>query len=195
MLELICLRHWPTDWNREKRLQGRRDRPLADSSRRELEALAMPPELLQLPWFCSPLRRAQQTAAALGIDFEVAAALTEMDWGAWEGQRIEDLRRDDPAGMAAAESRGLALRPPGGESPDEVRRRLDIWAETLRQQGYRRAGAVCHKGVMRALLAAACDWDMRGKAPFRLDYRRLQSFCWDGERWQPGRLNRPLIGS
>ncbi|NVK44087.1 MAG: histidine phosphatase family protein [Oceanospirillaceae bacterium] len=192
MLELICLRHWPTDWNLEKRLQGRQDRPLCDSSVAELAALAIPDELQTLEWYCSPLRRARQTATALGLDATTAAMLTEMDWGDWEGQRVTELRRQDPAGMAAIEDLGLDLCPPGGESPRQVLHRVSNWAEQLRLRGCSRAGAVCHKGVIRALFAAACDWDMRGRAPHRLDYRRLQSFAWDGKRWHPAAFNIPL---
>lgn len=192
MLELICLRHWPTDWNLERRLQGHRDRPLTEASRQELAGIRVSPALKQLPWFCSPLRRARETAAILGLDVTLEAALTEMNWGLWEGQRIAELRRADPAGMAEREDRGLDLQPPGGESPRQVQRRLEHWAEQLRQSGYERVGAVCHKGLIRALLAAACDWDMRGRAPLKLDYRRLQCFRWDGRRWHPGPVNLPL---
>ena len=32
--------------------------------------------------------------------------------------------------------------------------------------------AVTHRGVIRAILAEATGWDMRGKPPARLDWRR-----------------------
>lgn len=192
MLELICLRHWPTRWNDEKRLQGRRDLPLSPASRDDLQRLAVPPDLARLHWYSSPLQRARETAAALHLDVTSAPALIEMDWGDWEGRTVRELREADPAGMAAREALGLDLQPPGGESPREVLQRVTAWTEAMRLEGDQRLGAVCHKGVIRALLAAACDWDMRAKAPVKLDYRCLQRFRWDGRRWTLGEANRPL---
>ncbi|ANG62316.1 hypothetical protein A8C75_07290 [Marinobacterium aestuarii] len=190
--ELICLRHGPTEWNRLKRLQGRHDEPLMPQSRSDFQRLKLPASLDGLAWYSSPLLRARETAQLLGLDAQIAPALIEMDWGDWEGQRITDLRLKDPAGMATMETRGLDLRPPNGESPRQVQQRLTDWAESMRMAGCGRAGALCHKGVIRALLAAACQWDMRGKAPVKLDYRCLQHFAWDGQQWHLRQPNRAL---
>lgn len=192
MLELICLRHGPTEWNRQKRIQGHHDEPLRPESRHQLLTLEVPESLADIDWYSSPLVRALETAQLLGLDARQAPALIEMDWGDWEGQRITDLRRSDPNGMNAMESMGLDLCPPGGESPRQVQQRLSDWAESLRLQGIKRAGAVCHKGVIRALLANACQWDMRAKAPVKLDYSCLQCFAWDGQRWHLRQANVPL---
>ncbi len=192
MFELICLRHGPTEWNRLKRLQGRHDEPLMPQSRSDLQRLKLPESLDGLDWYSSPLLRARETAQLLQLDARTAAALIEMDWGDWEGQRIAELRLKDPAGMAAMETRGLDLRPPNGESPRQVQQRLSDWAESMRRAGCSRAGALCHKGVIRALLAAACQWDMRGKAPVKLDYRCLQHFAWDGQQWYLRQANLAL---
>jgi 2,3-bisphosphoglycerate-dependent phosphoglycerate mutase len=192
MLELICLRHGPTEWNRLKRLQGHHDEPLLAASREHFQSLRLPERFADLRWYSSPLRRARETAQLLGLDACVTTALIEMDWGDWEGQRIEDLRRLDPAGMAVLEAQGLDLCPPGGESPRQVQQRLTRWADSLRGNGVERAGALCHKGVIRALLAAACQWDMRGKAPVRLNYSDLHHFAWDGRRWHLQQANVAL---
>ncbi|UTW13791.1 histidine phosphatase family protein [Marinobacterium rhizophilum] len=191
-LELICLRHGPTEWNRLKRLQGHHDEPLLAASRQQLDCLRVPERFENWHWYSSPLLRARETAQLLGLDAGVAAALIEMDWGDWEGQRISDLRLADPAGMAAMETQGLDLCPPNGESPRQVQQRLTQWAESLRSKGIGHAGALCHKGVIRALLAAACRWDMRGKAPRKLEYSCLQHFAWDGLQWHLQQSNVPL---
>ncbi|MCP8687855.1 histidine phosphatase family protein [Marinobacterium sedimentorum] len=192
ILELICLRHGPTEWNHLKRLQGRHDEPLMPQSRSDFQRLQLPESLSGLDWYSSPLLRARETAQLLGLAARSAPALIEMDWGDWEGKRITDLRLKDPAGMAAMETLGLDLYPPNGESPRQVQQRLTDWAETMRLAGSRHIGAVCHKGVIRALLAAACQWDMRGKAPVKLDYRCLQHFAWDGHQWYLRQANLAL---
>ncbi len=192
MLELLCLRHAPTQWNALKRLQGRANIPLTPAARLSLEQLQMPEEFTQIPWYCSPLNRAIETASLLGLAAIPEPALIEMDWGHWEGMRIDDLRQANPLQMATREAMGLDLQPPGGESPRQVQQRVSVWAESLRLKGVLQVGAVCHKGVIRALLAGACEWDMRGKAPVKLDYRCLQHFRWDGLRWHLKQTNLPL---
>ncbi|MGB1026483.1 MAG: histidine phosphatase family protein, partial [Rhodospirillaceae bacterium] len=119
----------------------------------------------------SPLIRAKETAEILapGQAITEEPALIEMDWGAWEGQRLRDIRRTDPEGLAAAEARGRDITPPGGESPRQVWTRLEGFLRSIAPTGQPgqdlRLVAVCHKGVMRALMAEACNWDMTGPPP------------------------------
>jgi len=97
--------------------------------------------------------------------------LVEMDWGRWEGRRLETLRAELGQEMIENEARGLDFRPDGGESPRDVQTRLAPWlAETA--GGGRLHVAVTHKGVIRALLALATSWDMTGKPPVRLAWDR-----------------------
>ena len=167
MTLFAILRHGPTAWSTEGRLQGRRNLPLSAEGRRRVAAWHLPAELAGCAWQVSPLRRAGETAALLGISDAVAeSALIEMDWGEWEGQRLADLRASVP-GLAAMEAAGLDFRPPGGESPREVQARLRPLLARIVQDGAPVA-AVAHKGVIRALFALATGWDMRAKPPQRL---------------------------
>jgi len=111
------------------------------------------------------LHGARRTAAVLaGGAVSCAPALIEMDWGEWEGRRLADLRAEHGLAMAANEARGPDFRPPGGESPRMVQRRLACWlAETARRG--RPTVAVAHRGVLRALYAEAAGWDMLGRPP------------------------------
>ena len=36
-----------------------------------------------------------------------------------------------------------------------------------------------HRGVIRAIVSMACDWDMRGKLPVRLDWGAFHLFRTD----------------
>jgi probable phosphoglycerate mutase len=86
-MKLALLRHGVTDWNLEKRVQGRIDKPLSELGRQQLQRLSVPPEICAYRWFCSPLRRAMQTAELLNLNtVEIEAALIEMSWGDWEGE-------------------------------------------------------------------------------------------------------------
>ena len=73
----------------------------------------------------SPLRRAQDLARRLG-DPETDARLVEMDFGAWEKRRWDDLPRDEIDAWAA-DFTGYA--PPGGESVGAMAARTVDWWE------------------------------------------------------------------
>ena len=123
-------------------------------------------------WVSSPLTRARDTARALaGCEVAADRRLVEMDWGEWEGHSLDDLRRMHGSEMERNEARGLDFRPPGGESPREVQRRLILWLREVAASG-RSVVAITHKGVMRAALSLACGWDMKDKPPVKVAWTR-----------------------
>jgi len=177
--DLLFIRHGRTAWNQARRIQGQTDVALCGAGRRELHGRRPPAEYRNWPWFASPLERALETARLLGaLAPRTDDRLMEMNWGAWEGRTLAELRAAQGAAMAAREALGLDLRPPGGESPRDVRARLLAW---LRETAPNtpRAIVVTHKGVIRAALTLATGWDMRCKPPLRLDWRRAQRFAFD----------------
>jgi probable phosphoglycerate mutase len=116
-----------------------------------------------------------------------------MDWGTWEGRTLAELRAEVGPVMAQREAAGLDFKPPGGESPREVQARLQPLLAEIAASG-RPVGAITHKGVIRALLALATSWDMRGKAPVRLNWRAVHLFALDGDgKPTPLRLNLGLL--
>lgn len=170
-MKLALLRHAVTDWNLEKRVQGRIDQPLSATGRQQFESLAIPSTFAAYRWYCSPLRRARETAGLLGLTaIEIEAALIEMSWGEWEGEILKPLRKRLGDEMRDNERRGVDFCPPGGESPRQVQARLQPW---LRQIAASRqdTAAVVHKGIIRCIYALACDWDMCGESPV--------DFAWD----------------
>ncbi len=177
-MRLALIRHGPTDWNAEKRLQGRSDIPLSAYGEAEVAGWSLPAEAGDLRWFCSPLARARQTANLLGLPAQPDPVVVEMDFGAWEGRRLAEIRDEDPAGVAANEARGLDLQPPGGESPRMVQQRLAPWLKRLASEGID-TGVVTHKGVIRAILSLATGWPMLGRPPVRLDWSALHLFALD----------------
>ncbi len=167
MTRLALLRHGPTDWTAEGRIQGRADVPLSAAGRATVAGWRLPDGWAGWRWLSSPLARARETAAILGVDAGIDDRLVEMDWGDWEGRRLADLRASLGGAMAAMEARGLDLRPPGGESPRDVATRLAPLLAALAAEG-RDTVAVCHKGVIRAAVALATGWDMTGRAPVKV---------------------------
>lgn len=178
------IRHGSTLWNEQGRMQGRRDIPLSDRGRAQVRTWNLPPELVAVDhrsvrWVTSPLRRAVETAELLcGTVPPTEDALAEMDWGGWEGYSIDEIRARFGTEFAHNQTLGLDFRPPGGESPREVLRRVREWLA-------RAAGleapmvAVTHLGVVRAVLSAATGWDMTTKPPIRLQGDTLHQFAVD----------------
>ena len=168
MTSLFLVRHGPTAWNESGRIQGQTDTELSPAGRRLVASWQVPAAWAEARWLASPLRRARQTAALL-TDQPVAidARLIEMNWGAWEGQLLADLRAAEPDAMAANEARGLYFRPPDGESPQEVAARVEgLFVELA--DAKTPVVTVTHKGVMRAAMVLATGWQMQRKAPVRL---------------------------
>jgi len=168
MSQILFVRHGPTEWNESKRIQGRTDVELSADGERLAASWRLKPPYADWHCFCSPLKRARQTANLLGFtSMTPVDPLQEMHWGHWEGHTLESLRRIDPQAFRRNEDRGLDFRPPGGESPRAVCHRLRTWLNTLSNQ-HLPAVAVCHKGVLRAALSIAIDWDMMDDPPEKL---------------------------
>lgn len=180
MTSLAVIRHGPTAWNEDKRLQGRADVTLSAAGRAAVDAWRLPFETAGFAWTSSPLRRAVETAEILGArNLVTEPRLTEMDWGAWEGRRLAELRRELGAAMAGNEARGLDFQAPGGESPRQVQARLAPWLGEVAARGEPTL-AVTHKGVIRALLALATGWTMTGEAPAKPGRAAAHLFRLDG---------------
>ena len=179
MTPLALLRHGPTLWTREHRLQGRVDLSLDAAGRWEVRRWRLPPGIAGFRWLASPLARCTETAALLGLEAEIEPRLIEMDWGRWEGFRVSELQAENAAEVAALEARGLDLEPPGGESPRQVQARLAPLLAEIAAQG-KPVGLLTHKGVIRSILARATGWDMIGKPPEKLAWDALHLFRLDG---------------
>jgi len=160
MVEFIAVRHGPTAWNAQKKIQGHTDIPLSVEGEAVVSQWALPIYAQEWRCFSSPLHRAQQTARALGLSPQVASALIEMNWGRWEGQKITALRETLGPLMTENEAQGLDFRADGGESKRDVLTRIQTW---VREQDGQPFVMVAHKGILHVLYAWATGWDMSAK--------------------------------
>jgi broad specificity phosphatase PhoE len=116
----MLLRHGETPLSVEKRFSGRTD--VALTERGEAQAAAAAKHLVDSgidEIVSSPLRRTQQTAAAvaevLGLKVEVDDGFAETDFGEWEGSSFRELSKTAPAALQAWMD-DPRVPPPGGES-------------------------------------------------------------------------------
>lgn len=193
MTRLVLIRHGPTGYNEQGRIQGRTDAPLSVAGRAAVSGWRLPPDITGTDWVSSPLIRARETARLLGAPSPlIEPRIIEMNWGRWEGRRLDELRAELGQAMAENEALGLDFRPEGGESPRDVQSRAASWLAGLGEGG-RPTLAVTHKGVIRAILALATGWDMTGNPRERLRRAAAHVFSVapDG-RVSVERLNLPL---
>lgn len=167
MTLLALIRHAPTTWNAEGRLQGRRDTPLSEDGKAALATWAAPSALNGFDWVASPLGRCQDTARHLvGRIVASDERIIEMNWGDWEGCIRAELAETLGDAFRENEARGLDFTPPNGESPRMVQGRLKPFFQDVAARG-RPTVAVCHRGVIRSAVALATGWNFMGKSPVK----------------------------
>jgi broad specificity phosphatase PhoE len=170
-VRLALIRHGPTEWNAQHRVQGTIDTPLSEDGRAEMAKL-LPPEGFECARaYSSPMQRARQTAELLGLNNpKLDVRLSEQNWGDWEGlTRTEMLAHDSEDAFIRVGS-GLAFRPPGGESTGELHARVrSFFADVAKLD--EDAVAVTHMGVLRAGYVMATGWDMSSPMPAELNLK------------------------
>jgi len=127
-MKTVFIRHGMTAGNLEKRYIGRTDEELCPEGIAQLENRHIPGcDLL----ICSPMKRCIRTAELLfpQQDIITDSGLRECDFGDFEGKNYTELS-GDPAYQAWIDSGG-SLPFPGGESPQEFRRRCISAFETI----------------------------------------------------------------
>ena len=168
-MRIAFLRHGPTDWNAEGRIQGSIDMPLSAAGRVKMAGLMAPPGFETARAFTSPLGRARETAALLGYSNAVPdARLVEHHWGEWEGLTREEILARDGADAFARAGSAIEFTPKGGESTRDLLARVaDFLRDAARDA--RPAIAIAHRGVLRSAYALATGWDMATPMPAKLD--------------------------
>jgi len=163
-------RHGVTDWNEKGVFQGQTDIPLND--RGLAQAAQAAPYLVAMrpsAIYCSPMRRAVQTADALaGLTKQpvmVDARLAEIDVGSWMGSSLASLMADDPVVRAAVVAGEDYRRSPTGETMAQVGLRAGA---CLREIAEKHDGqtvvVVSHGGAIRMGMANMLGWSYETSA-------------------------------
>jgi probable phosphoglycerate mutase len=137
---LVLVRHGTTALNAEHRYVGRADPPLSPPGLRQAGAVAqrvagLVPEPAAV--VTSPLVRCTATAAAIAAATGAPPVVTEpdlieCDFGQWEGRTFAEVRTQWPEQLDAW-LRTATAEPPGGESLQQVAKRVRRFGSTLRE--------------------------------------------------------------
>ena len=147
--EVWLVRHAETAWSRDRKHTGRTDVPLTDEGRRAAERLR---DVLASRTFAlvlsSPLSRAWETAqlAVIGEHAQPRDELLEWDYGDYEGRTTKEIRAARPDWYLWRDGC------PGGESPTDVKARVDrLLPQVLAAAGD--VALVAHGHILRAVAA------------------------------------------
>jgi probable phosphoglycerate mutase len=172
-LRIAFLRHGPTEWNAQGRIQGHTDIPLSEAGLEKMSGLRLPPEFVGARLFTSPSKRARQTVGALGlVEPMLDGRLMEQNWGRWEGLTTDEIRAQDGEDCFARAGLRHEFRPPGGESTAELMARVAAFMTDAARER-RDAIAVAHFGVLRAAYTLATGWQMETIMPEELDVSKI----------------------
>ncbi|HWF14576.1 MAG TPA: histidine phosphatase family protein [Acidimicrobiales bacterium] len=156
------VRHGESTWNASGLVQGQADGPvLTEEGRAQAQAVADAVRSLPIRTLVtSDLARAQETAALIGQTLRLPwvhdAELRERDFGAAQGSPLAELRTEW-SGIRDGRVIDVGARPPGGESLEELSRRVGTFFSRL--AAVQHGGdvlAVTHGGFIRVALAQ-CD--------------------------------------
>ncbi|WP_298176350.1 bifunctional RNase H/acid phosphatase [Saccharomonospora sp.] len=163
---LLLLRHGQTPMSVDRRYSGLGDVTLTELGTRQAEAAAKRIAALEdlgesVHVVASPLMRATQTAQkvadALGVRVETHRELRETDFGEWEGLTFTEAAQRDPE-LHRRWLRNTSVRPPGGESFDEVHRRVRrACNDVVARYGGETVVIVSHVTPIKSLLRYALD--------------------------------------
>lgn len=160
-MTIAFLRHpLPLDW--QGRCYGRTDLALAPESESRVETtLAALTSLSDPTVWSSPARRCLEPAMSIAEALRLSpphvdARLAELDFGAWEGMKWDDIDRQELDRWAADP---LGFHPPGGESGAQLLARVTDFYQELRKLSGDHI-VMTHGGVLKILLPLAA-----GKTP------------------------------
>lgn len=136
MLTLVLTRHGLTDRSEPEQHLGQHiDISLSEAGRRQAKALARRLAGVRFDRvISSPLFRAQETAEILARGtgrIQTDPRLKEMDYGGWEGLTYEQIAERDGAARREWELAPDRLACPGGESGEDVARRVRSFLDDL----------------------------------------------------------------
>jgi broad specificity phosphatase PhoE len=155
------LRHGQTSINREGRFQGRLDAPLTELGKEQARrcATGLGESGATAVW-TSPLQRAADTAreiaTVLDVPVEVDDRLVELDYGEWDGLRLNEVDATQWTAWRADSS----FAPPGGESLVSLGARVAAFC-TERLRADTTIVAVSHVSPIKAAVCAALRVDER----------------------------------
>lgn len=166
-MDIYLIRHTQTAAD-QGLCYGQSDIALADSFPDEMAKLhdKLPEFDDDCKVFSSPLTRCLQLAETFSDTVTTDARLQELDFGAWEGKRFDDIEAD---ALQHWTSNFVTAAPPNGENFEDLYLRTGSFWQTLLSTKAEQILVITHAGVIRALLARALNLPLANSFQLRID--------------------------
>ena len=156
-LTLDLLRHGEPQGGR--RFRGSQDDPLTTTGWEQMQARTR----AATPWsfvLSSPLKRCRNFAEALAeqsqLTLQIEPDLQEIHFGDWEGISVDTLMHTHSEALQAHWDDPINNTPPGGESLNTFRQRIEnCWENILQRYPAGHGLIVAHGGTIRILICRA----------------------------------------
>ncbi|HEX5627395.1 MAG TPA: histidine phosphatase family protein [Actinomycetota bacterium] len=174
-MAIWMVRHGETEWSISGRHTGSTDIPLTPEGRLQATAIG---KLLAGRRFdrvlSSPMLRARETAglAGFGDRIRLHEGLLEYDYGELEGLTTGQIRAIHPGWQLFRDGC------PGGETPEQMAKRVDALIEELRELGGNSL-LFGHGHCLRSLAVRLLDLPIRYATSLLMDAGSI-SIAWDG---------------
>jgi broad specificity phosphatase PhoE len=165
MTRVYLVRHGTTEWNKEEIFRGRADCKLNETGQAEARALAgyfrdIPVEVI----YSSPLSRAVETAQAIasakGLRVFSDPAFLDMDFGAWQGLPLSEVKEKYPELYRRWRERPQEVTFSGGESLAQVRvRAWEGLTRVVRENAEKTVLIISHRVINKVLICAVLGLD------------------------------------
>jgi len=195
MTRLFLVRHGRTGWNKEQIFRGTKDVPLDGVGREEALMVGerLKGEGLRAV-YSSPLARAKETAEAVArfhsLEVQVMAGLNDLNFGEWEGQSLEEVKRQYPDLYHQWLQTPHQVVFPGGEGLDAVSSRaMKVVEEISERHPQETVALVSHRVVLKVLICALLGLDNSHFWNIGQDTTAINCFHYKNGRWIAALLN------
>lgn len=158
MKTIFVIRHGQTEWNLERRMQGRLDSPLTHQGTEQahghgilLKSLVPVQEM-----YVSPSGRTRETAYILNSYVRAHViyeeALLERDLGIWSGLTVDELEDSFPRAWQERLDDPFHHRPPEGENLADMSDRCNDFLYQMLHGAAERIALVTHQVMSRVIL-------------------------------------------
>ena len=179
-MKVILIRHGLTTANERRLYCGSSDLPLSAAGVEQLKKLHYP-SITGIRFITSGMRRCDETLHLLfgDVEREIIRDFREIDFGIFELHSYEELKAE-PAYQAWISGDNEKNAPPGGESGEQMTRRVLAALEAVLQDG-RNALIVTHGGVIAAIMARLFPEEGRSRYAWQPNPGHGYVVDWDAE--------------
>lgn len=156
---IYLTRHGQTQWNLEKRLQGRGNSPLTKKGIQKAKELRDRLKDIHMDViYTSPIERALHTAEILKGDKEIEVipcdGLMEMSFGKYEGRITDEITKENPNWNIELIMKGnTTIAAPEGENLEEVRKRVGEAMDCILEENIGKTLLIVAHGItLKALM-------------------------------------------